>query len=190
MEINRFEDVVGVVPVADTVEGRMVLLTSHTHSYDFGSKEDLAGAKVPATAEEAKRAKFIITWAVDNRPTPIYMPTPSFDFALREGWDQTDNVPFNTYVHLTHPGNTDGQTIPSGMPSLAFTEGTFTVPSGAYISDANIIVPGAALIVADTATDGAGEAGKLKYTASMAVGVIGFTERYDSTTGKLTFRIE
>ena len=190
MEINRFEDVLGVVPTADVVEGRMVVLTSHSHTYDFGSNEDLAGAKVPATAEEAKRAKYIITWKVDNRPTPIFMPTPSYDWALREGWDQTDNAPFDTTVHLTYPGNKEGLTIPSGTPSLAFTEGTFTVPSGAYISDANIVVPGAALIVADTATDGAGNAGKLKYTASFAAGVIGVVERYDSATGRLTFRIE
>lgn len=190
MEINRFEDVLGVVTIADVVEGRFGVLTSHSESYDFGSRSDLPGFKVPATAEEAKRAKFVITWAVDNRETPIMEPTPSFTFAQRGGWDQTANAPFSTTVYLTHPGNQEGLTIPSGTPALAYTEGTFTLPSGAYVYSANIIVPGAALIVADTASDSASDAGKLKYTASMAAGVVGFTERYDSATGKLTVRIE
>lgn len=189
MEINRFEDVLGVMPIADVVEGRFVVLTSHTFSQDFGSETDLAGAKVPATAEEAKRAKFIITWKVDNRPTPI-MTFPQYQGAQRDGWSTTPNAPFSTTVYLTHPGNQEGRTIPSGYSSLAYTEGTFTLPSGSYIYSSNIIVPGAAIIIADTATDGAGEAGKPKYTASMAAGVIGFTERYDSTTNKLTIRVE
>jgi len=73
---------------------------------------------------------------------------------------------------------------------LGYTEGTFTFPSGAYVDSANIKVPGAAIIVADTASDGAGSAGKPKYTASMAAGVIGFTETYDSATGRLTIRVE
>ena len=55
---------------------------------------------------------------------------------------------------------------------------------------ANIIVPGAMVIVADTASDGAGSAGKPKYTATMAAGVIGTTEHYDSTTGRLTIRTD
>ena len=63
MEINRFEDVLGVVTIADVVEGRFGVLTSHSESYDFGSRSDLPGFKVPATAEEAKRAKFVITWS-------------------------------------------------------------------------------------------------------------------------------
>lgn len=42
MEINQFtDDILGVVPVADVVEGRMVCLTSHGFDYDFGSKTDL-----------------------------------------------------------------------------------------------------------------------------------------------------
>lgn len=183
-------DVLGVVATADTVEGRFVLLTSHSFSEDFGSLTDLPGAKVPATAEEAKRAIYCLTWKVDNRATPLLEPMPSYDFAERGGFGETGNAPFSATVYLTHPGNQEGLTIPSGASALAYTKGTFTLPSGSYIYSSNIIVPGAALIVADTATDGAGSAGKPKYTATMAAGVIGVTERYDSTTGKLTVRVE
>ena len=118
------------------------------------------------------------------------MPTPSMAFANRGGFDQAANLPFATTVYMTHPGNQEGLTIPSGTKALAYTEGTFTLPSGSFIYSADIIVPGAPIIVSDTATDGAGEGGKAKYTATMAVGVIGFTERYDSTANKLTVRIE
>ena len=190
MEINRFEDVLGVVAQANVVEGRFVVLTSNSFSNDFGSDTDLPGAVVPATAEAAKRAKFVITWAVDNRETPLYMPMPSMSFANRGGFDQSANLPFSTTVYMTHPGNQEGVTIPSGSKALAYSEGTFTLPSGSFVYSSNIIVPGAALIVCDTASDGASEAGKVKYTASMAAGVIGFTERYDSVNNRLTVRVE
>jgi len=74
--------------------------------------------------------------------------------------------------------------------ALAFTEGTFTIPSGGYVYSSNIIVQGAALVVCDATSDGAPAAGKLKYSATMAFGVIGFTEKYDAATGKLTVRVE
>jgi len=189
LEINEFEDVLGVMPVEDIVEGRFVLFTSHSFSNDFGSDTDLPGVKLPDTAEEAKRAVYCLTWKVDNTAFPHYA-VPSFDFAERGGWNQAANAPFSTTVYLTHPGNQEGLTIPSGVSALAYTEGTFTIPSGAYIYNASIIVPGAALIVADTATDGAGEAGKIKYTATLAVGVVGETREYDATTGRLTVKIK
>lgn len=190
MEINRFNDVIGVVLVADTVEGRFVTLTSHSFSEDFGSLTDLPGAKVPATAEEAKRAVYCLTWKVDNRPTPIVEKFPSFSFAERGGFSEDANAPFTATMYLTHPGNQEGLTIPSGVSALAYTDGTFTLPSGSYVYSSDIIVPGAALIVADTASDGADSAGKLKYTASMAAGVVGVTERYDADTNKLTVKIK
>jgi hypothetical protein len=90
---------------------------------------------------------------------------------------------------LTHPGNQHSQTIPSGYRALAYTEGTFTIPSGQYIWNTDLQVPGAAFIVANATDDGA-DAGKPKYTATMAVGVIGFVEDYDSDTGDLTIRVE
>jgi hypothetical protein len=189
MEINRFEDVLGVVTTEDIVEGRFVVLTPSSETYDFGSQEDLAGVKYPATAEEATRAKFILTFAVDNRPDPIMDPTPAMAYALRGGFDQAANAPFATTVYLTHPGNQEGLTIASGVPALAFTEGTFTLPSGAYVYSADIIKTGAAIIISNTANHTT-DKGKPRYTATNAVGVIGFTERYDASTGALTIRVE
>lgn len=193
MEINRFEDVLGVVTQADTVEGRFVVLCANTFGGLFINVDaDLPGARVPATAEEAKRAKFVLAWAVDNREAPIVnynSLATTFDF--RGGFVNSQSGPLNGLtMWLTHPGNQEGTTIPSGYKALGYTEGTFTFPSGAYVYSSNIIVPGAAIIIADTASDGAGEAGKPKYTATMAAGVIGFTEDYDAATGRLTIRVE
>jgi len=191
MEINNFADVFGVIPSEDIVEGRFVLLTSHSFSHDFGSNEDLAGVKLPDTADEAKRCKYILTWAVDNRQPPYYTPQPSLSWSLRYGgFDQDANVPFDANVRMTYPGYQDSQTIPSGVPSLAYTEGTFTVPSGDYVYSSNIIVPGAAIIIADADSDSAEQAGMPKYSSTVDFGVIGYTERYDSTTGALTIRVE
>ena len=184
MEINDFSKVQGVVTKKAIVEGSFVVLGAHTETHGFGSREDLKGAKVPTTAEEAARAKYIITWPVSNGQTPIYEPTPSYPFSMRQGFGGVANVPFNAKVYLTYPGYTDGETIPSGNLALAFSDGVFTIPSGQFVYNANIIVPGAALVV-----DYQANPGQLLYTASLTVGVVGFTERYDSTTGKLTVRV-
>jgi hypothetical protein len=190
MEKNNFEDVVGVVPVADIPEGRFVLITAHSFSYDFGSRTDLVGAKVPATADEAKKAKYCITFSPDNRATPFYEQMPSMDWAMRGGWSQAANTPFSATVFLTHKDVVEGLVLPSGIPALAYTDGVFTIPSGGYVYDTNIIVKGASLIVADATTDGAGSAGKLKYSATFQAGVVGTTEEFDASTGKLTVRID
>lgn len=191
MEINRFEDVIGVVAQADITEGRFVVLIANALGGAFMNvDDDLPGAKVPATAEEAKRAKFCITFAVDNREAPIVdWPQTVFDF--RGGWVNAEQGPLTgVKMWLTHPGNQESQTIPSGYKALGYTEGTFTLPSGQYVDSAEIKVPGAAIIVANTADDGADEAGKPKYTATFAAGVIGFTEDYQADTGRLTIRVE
>lgn len=193
MEINRFEDVIGLVPQADIVEGRLVALIANAMGGAFiNINGDLPGARVPATAEEAKRAKFVVAWAVDNRESPIVnYDSLRTNFDFRGGFVNSQSGPLTGLtMWLTHPGNQEGATIPSGYKALGYTEGTFTFPSGAYVYDANIIVPGAAIISSDETTDGAGEGGKPKYTASMAAGVIGFTEDYDAATGRLTIRIE
>ena len=49
MEINEFNSVLGVMPTEDIVEGRFVLLTSHSFSSDFGSQTDLPGVDFRAT---------------------------------------------------------------------------------------------------------------------------------------------
>lgn len=190
MEINRLDQVIGVVTTADVVEGRFVLLTSHSKNYDFGSLTDLPGAKVPATAEEAKRARYCVTWAVDNRKPPYYQPMPAYSFALRQGgWDQAGNVPFSANVWMTYPGYQNSKTIPSGTPSLAIGPGTVTIPSGQYIYNVSLVVPGAPVIVANTAEDTT-DAGKPKYQATIDERVIGYVEQYDSSTGNLTINIK
>lgn len=186
MEINKYQDITGVVTTEDIPEGRMVLVVGHSESYDFGSREDLPGVKLPDTTVEGTKARFCITWAVDNTKPPLYQPYPSFDYALRHGFDQSQNVPFTAKVHLTQPSMTEGQTIPSGYLALAFGPGVFTVPSGSFVYSDTLATPGAFLVVANTADDGAGEAGKLKYSATATFAQV---ERYDSTNNALTFRI-
>ena len=186
MEINKLgENIYGVVPVANVVEGKFGLFVTHAWDYDFGSNVDLPGFRVPATIEEAKRAKYIITWAVSNLPEPFMYPMPHPTFSTRQGFGTAGNAPWLAGVYLTYPGNQDSQTIPSGVPSLAFTDGIFTVPTDCYIANVNLHVPGSPVIVANTAEDGA-DAGKLKYQALMDERVVGFTVGYNATSGKLT----
>ena len=189
MEINKFSDIIGVLTKADIVEGRMVLLTGHDQSHDFGSREDLPGVKLPATAAEAAKATYLLVFAQDNRSLPILEPTPSYAYQLRSGWGVgADNVPITgSTVYLTHPGNMLGQTIPSGNVALAYAGGVYTLPSGAYVASANIQTVGNWFIAANTNDDGAGEAGKPKYEATKA-GANGIVERYDSDTGNLQIR--
>jgi len=189
MEINKYTDIMGVVVTEDIVEGRMVVMTSHTWDHNFGSKVDLPGVKLPADSTEAAIAKYCLTWPVNNSnaegPIKMFVPTPSFDWAMRAGgWDQSANVPFSAVVHLTYPGHKEGVTIPSGWQALAFDRGVFTVPSGAFVYSADLVA-GAPLEVLNTADDGASESGKLAYNAA---GTIAVVERFDSDEYSLTFR--
>lgn len=193
MEINRFEDVIGGITQADTVEGRFVVMVANAMLGTYiNINDDLPGFKVPATAEEAKRAKYVLAFAVDNRQSPIlnYPAAPLFDTRGGFGGNAQQGPLTGLTMYLTHPENQEGNTIPSGYRALGYTEGTFTFPSGAYVDSDEIKVPGAAIIVADTASDSAADAGKPKYTATMAAGVIGVTEVFDSATGRLTIRVE
>lgn len=187
MEVNRLVDVFGCIPTADVVEGMFGLMTTHSFSADFGSQTDIPGFKVPATAEEAKRAKYCITWAQENRELPIYSSIPSYTYALRQGFDRTTNVPFSATVYVTQPNHQEGLTIPSGVPSLAFGEGIYTVGTANYIADASLVA-GALVIVANTAEDTT-DAGKLKYQATMDERVVGVVLEKNTTTGKLTVKI-
>lgn len=192
MEINKYDDILGVVVTEDVIEGRMVLLTTNTvGTKDFGSEGDLPGVKLPDTAAEAAEARFIVTWPVSNANAEgaikLFVSTPSMEYALRRGFDQAANVPFNADVYLTWPGNQDGVTIPSGYQALAFAKGTFTVPSGSWVYNANLEVPGAKLTVANAADDAAADVGKLKYD-SAGTATVARVERYDGSTGDLTFR--
>jgi hypothetical protein len=186
MEINKYRDITGVVTTEAIPEGRMVLVSDLCESHDFGSRTELRAVKLPDTSTEAAKARYCITWAVDNSQTPIYEPYPAFDFALRGGWDQAENVAFDAKVHLTYPGNKVGLTIPSGALALAFGPGEFTVESGAWVDSADARIPGNYLAVADTDTDDADSAGKLKYSATATFAEV---VRYDSSDDSLTFRI-
>jgi len=187
MEINDFEEVRGVVPQENVVEGRMVCLVANVHSRNYGDLTDLPGAKLPDTRAEAATARFVLMFEQDNRSLPLYVPQPSFDWAMRYGWEQPANAPFATTVYLTKPGQQEGVTIPSGQPSAAYTKGIFTVPSGEYVYSANLEIPGTQLEVANDADDSAADSGKLKeLSAGTAIAQVW---EYESTTGKLTFRI-
>lgn len=184
MEINKYRDIKGVVTVEEIPEGRMVLISTSGASHNFGSRTDLPAVKLPDTSAEAAKARYCVTHAVDNSQLPIYQPYPAFDWALRQGFDRASNVPFSATVHLTHPSTKEGVAIPSGALALAFGPGEFTVPSGGWVANANI-VPGAFLAVADTATENEATAGKLKYSASASfLEVVGV-----DSDNNLTFRI-
>jgi hypothetical protein len=185
MEVRKYQDIMGVVTIQAIYEGRMVLLVDSDETHDFGSYEDLPGVRLPIDSTEAANAKYILGFASDNRSLPIYHTTPAFSFALREGWDQTANVPFATTVYLTHPGNLIGQEIPSGVPALAYAGGVFTLPSGAFAYNASL-APGAHLVSSNQADDGADEAGKPKYSATAGIGKV---IQYNTTDNELTFRI-
>lgn len=191
MEINKYTDIIGVIACGDVVEGRMVLLTSHSSSYDFGSRADLFGVKVPASWSEALKAKYIVTWPVSNSQVTddikMLVPMPSYDWALRQGgFGAAGNVPFTSKIFLTYPGNQNGVTIPSGYQALAFDKGVFTVQSGGYTFSAAIMAAGAPLRVKNVADDTLADAGKLVYDA--ASGIIAIVERFNSEDGSLTFR--
>jgi hypothetical protein len=191
MEINKTNGVItGVIPTADVPEGRLGLFSAHTWSYDFGSRTDLPGWHVPATAAEAKFARFAITFAVDNTPFPQVKPYPSYGWALRGGFDQATQTPTSVTLYLTDPAKQKQKTIPSGQPSLAFGKGVYTFYTGDYIASASWAV-GAGVVVANTADDGgATHAGKLKVSTTFdADTVVGLVREYNSTTGDLTVEL-
>lgn len=185
MEINKYSDILGVVTKQAIVEGRLVLLVPGGATYNFGSRTDLMGVRLPVNSTEASAAKYLVAFAVDNREIPIYESVPENVYALRAGFSLDENVPFDATIHLTPPGNKIGQTIPSGVQALAFAGGVFTVPSGAWVYNSSLESAGSYIVAANVADDGASDAGKPKYSASAATGIV---ERYNSTTGALTFR--
>jgi hypothetical protein len=187
MEVNHYGDtILGAVANDDIVEGRFVHLTSHTFDYDYGSKTDLPGAVRPTTAALAGVSRYIIAFAEDNRSLPIYVSQPEYSWALREGWDQTANSPFTSKIYLTHPGNMNCQTIPSGSLVKLYGEGIYTLLSGCYVYSAELETPGCQLTVASTGDgDAAADAGKPKYgTTQIVAEVVQF-----HSDGKLTLKI-
>lgn len=184
MEKNHYGDtILGVVVVEDIVESRMICLTSHSESVNFGSLEDTPGAKLPSDANEAARARYIITFAPDNRSTPLYQPHPTYgSWTTRWGWEQASNVPFAATVLLTHPDVQEGGTIPSGTGAIAFGEGIYTVPSGSYVYSADLETPGTQLEVAYTNPN------KGKLTVLSGGSAVAEVVQYHSD-GRLKFKI-
>lgn len=184
MEINQINGVIkSVVAVSGITEGRMVFMTSHAVSQNFGSLTDLPGVNVPSTADEAKRARFIVTWPVTAQKPPFYVPNPTLTFALREGFDQAANAPFSATVYPTYPGYQNSVVIPAGTPVRAFGAGTYTAPSGTYVDSAPLHSAGCLVSVNYTGAN----AGKLQAEATYSDAVVGVVEEWDSSTGHLTF---
>ncbi len=185
MELNKVNgDILGAIAAEEITEGRMVVLTSHAFNNDFGSQTDLPAVKLPSTADEGKRARFMIGWAVDNRTPPYFVPTPSYAFSLRTGgFGGAANVPFSATVWLTYPGMQLDKAIPSGTTCLAYGAGTYTLSSGQYIYAAAIKVPGCLLSVAYADPN----RGKVQSQATFdADVVVGKVVEYNTTTGNLT----
>lgn len=183
MEKNHYGDtILGLVATEDLVEGRMVCLTSHSENNNFGSMTDVAGAKLPTSQAEAARARYVVAFAQDNRSLPIYQPQPHYDWALRDGWEQATNVPFNATVLLTHPGVQVGQTIPSGSLAVGYGEGEYTIPSGSYVYAADVEIPGTQLEVAYAGAD------KGKLTVLSAGSAVAEVTRFH-TDGRLQFKV-
>ncbi len=183
MEINDYDDIFGVVVKADIAEGRMGLLTTAADTYDFGSFTDIPGFKVPSTLDEAKKSRFIVTWPPDNRPFPLYYGFPTMSFSLRGGFDQPANLPSTMTLRGSNPANQESIVIPSGYRALAFHEGIFTVPSGAYIYNAGLLAPGANVSVSYSGAD----AGKLQYEANYDASiVVGRVQQFNTTTNRMT----
>lgn len=194
MELNLIpvgDNPQGALATEDIVEGRCVLLTSHTWNEDFGSLTDLPGVKLPDNDTEAQKARYIVTWTAPDRvvsPGNLYfVPTPSMDYALRGGFDQAANTPMtNVTVRTIWPGNQESVTIPSGTKLLILGDGAVvTLPSGQYVYNSALETPGARLEVLNSGDDGA-DHGKLSYTAA---GTIAEVVRFYSDTAKLTVRM-
>lgn len=210
MEIRKYLDIMGTLNVEDDAlwdgvpEGRMVLLVANseagvnfgsaspTYGASGGGNTDLPGVRLPNDDAESNKSFYCVTWPVSNAtlhgPIRLIIPTPSYDFALRRGFDQAENVPFTGEVHLTYPGHRHGVTIPLGNQALAFARGVFRVLSGQFIYSAAVEVPGQALVVANTATDTALTAGMLLEDPSDGRAVVAFVERFDPDDASLTFR--
>jgi hypothetical protein len=183
MEINRFDNALGAVALADVKEGLMVVRV-----------DDGAGnpaARVPATQAEAIQARWVAVWPQNYMPMPgpLAWPATAGGFSLREGaFDVAqNNQPMVTNIWLTYPGMQEGTTIPSGYDLVTHGggEGTYTVESGMFVVSSNLTV-GAKLEALNTADDTT-NAGKLSYT-TVDADAVAYVVKYDATNFRLTFR--
>jgi len=129
MEIHKFTDILGKVCESDIYEGRMVLLTRGTDR-----------ARLPHSLVDARMARYVIAWPVENRVLPIYDPYPTFTRALRLGFDQTANTPFSATAYTFYPNLSDTTfEIPSGTGCLLYDKGEFTVGSGEWVNNVAVL---------------------------------------------------
>jgi hypothetical protein len=186
MRFRKIADSIGAVAVEAIVEGRMCIIVDHSQNHNYGSRTDLVGCRVPATADEAKEALYLAAFSVIQQEPPIYVNYPANPSNLRQGFAGNSNLPFNADVYTTAPSMLQGRTIPSGALVALHAGGTYTVTSGNYVYSASL-VPGARMNVTDTASDGAGEGGKLEYLATAGEGTATVIQ-HDTTKRELTFR--
>jgi len=129
MEIHKFYDILGKVSESDIYEGRMVLLT-----------RGVDRARLPHTLADARLARYVIAWPVENRLLPIYDPYPTYTRALRQGFDQTANTPFSATAYTFYPNLSDDPLeIPSGTGCLLYDKGEFTVGSGEWVNNIAVL---------------------------------------------------
>ena len=185
MRFRKIADSIGAVAVGDIPEGRMCIIVDHNQSVNYGSREDLVGARLPATANEALEALYLAAFTVTNQEPPIYDSIPAGGI-LRGGFSVATNLPFSADVYTTAPSMLQGQTISSGSLVALHAGGTYTVTSGQYVFSANL-VPGARCEVLNTADDGAANAGMLSFEATAAAGMATVIQ-HDTTKRELTFR--
>lgn len=195
MELNQYSQGAqpnGAVAQENIVEGRFVLMTTNYWSHDFGSRTDLPGVKLPDNDTEAQRARYCITFTVpdSNKVNGFYIsPESSYSmpYALRGGFDRTANVPMSSMtLRPTWPGNQESQTIPSGSMVLLWgPDAVLTIPSGQYVYNFNLHVPGSRLEVLNSGDDTTDE-GKLSYASG---GTIAEVVEFNNTTSALTVRL-
>ena len=193
MEIRKFSDIIGVVTTEAIYEGRFVLLVpALANSSPFGLEEDLAGVKMPTSGGEAALAKYVLGWAMDNRPLPLLDPMPAYNWIVRNyGFEagqrnpNSDNTPITgATLYLSYPSQQHMPLeIPSGYKALAYAGGVYTFPSGTFVDSANIKIVGN--LIAVEATDGGADQGKPQYDAS---GTIGVVEEFNTTDYSVTIR--
>jgi hypothetical protein len=195
MEINQYSQGAqpnGAIAQEDIVESRFVLLTTNYWSHNFGSRTDLPGVKLPDNDTEAQRARYCITFTVPDREkiNGMYIsPESSYSmpYSLRGGFDQSANVPITgVTLRLTWPGNQEAQTIPSGSMVLLWgPDAVVTIPSGQYVYNSNLHIPGSRLEVLNS-DDDTTDHGKLSYAAA---GTIAEVVELNDTTSALTVRL-
>lgn len=184
MQVNKYLDIFGGITKEDIHSGRMVILVPTSAESWGGDGNGTYGVELPASADEAKLARFCIDWTPTNMQAPYLSTTPSESWALRGGWDKAANTPFQTTMSQTYWGDYEDYLIPSGTLVRVFNQGAvLTVASGQFVPAG--ITQGCTLQVEHSGAD----AGKLKVSDPATEPVIAITEWYDAENMRLTFRI-